>query len=1141
MRKLIYLSTLLVTAIFCSNTSYSQEFSNKGKDFWITSGWHYGMGANNPPVMTLSLTSDVNTTYSIEAYGVGVINSGTITANQVTIVNIPSNYFTYVPATGAGDGLFTGKAIHVTSVKPIVIYSFTTQSLSSAATLCLPTNVLGKQYYAASYTQLSANPTGNNFITIIAVEDNTTVEIIPTQSTVGGWAPNSVNTVNLNKGEIYQVLGAMSGNSGSDLTGTSIRSISSTSGGCKRIAVFSGSGRVWIGAGCNNGADNLYQQLYPASTWGRKYLTVPSSGRATNYYRIIRPAGATTANITLNGTLIPAASFVNNFYQFNNTTPNLIEADTSICVVQYFTSANCIPGNGNPYDPDMVILNPVEQNISDVTLISSDRLNHTPTTPQHYIHVIMRNGGTGISSFKFDGGGIPIGSNWVTHPQDPSYSYLYLNNVSETYHSLSSDSGFNAIAYGYANFETYAYSAGTNVKDLYTQLGFVTLFGSSSSPAACVGTGSKFKVSFPYAADSILWHLNQLPGSPNDTLTKYPPSTFDSTTVVNGVTLYWYSLPSVYFFNSTGSFPVTITVYAASNVGCGSEQEYEFEVEVYPKPLADFNFTTDGCVTNPVLFADNSTPGGRPIFSQYWNFDDPGSGANNTSAIGNPSHTFSTSGLFNVKYTYINDIGCRADTVSHIVTLSDPPVAGFTSSGPYCINKQISFTDVSTSTGGAITVWNWDFGDGNSSNSQNPVHTYSTAGVYNVTLTVQTASGCSSIAFTTQVTVFDNPTSDFSIPTTVCLPSGAAQFNDLSTAPAGGSVAAWQWNFGDGSPVSNIQNPLHNYSGTGPYNVTLQVTSDQGCVDTKVLPINTIYAEPQAQFNSLPEVCVGSLIGFSDMSSAPGSSVTGWSWDFGDGSPVSTSQNPSHIYNLPGTYTISLTIQSASGCQSQPYTSQVIVNHIPTADFSIASVVCVPAGEAQFNDLSSVPAGSTISTWNWDFGDGSTSTTQNPTHIYASTGSYTVTLNVVTDKGCAAPFFTKDVSVSDRPLAGFTPPQICTSDMNAPFFDNSTIAAGTVTGWEWDFGDPGSGANNTSVLQNPTHTYSTVGTYTAQLIAVSAQGCKDTIQQQFVVNGSVPIADFNVQNSTTLCSNQEISIQDASSVDFGSIIKAEIY
>jgi hypothetical protein len=398
--------------------------------------------------MTLSMTSDVNTTFSIEAYGAGVITAGNITANQITTVNIPSTYFTYVPGgpAGAGNGLFNGKAIHITAVRPIVVYSFTTQAVSSAATLCLPTNVLGKQYYAASYTQISASANANNFITIIAVEDNTVVEVIPTQLTAGGWTPNSVNTINLNKGQIYQVLGALTGNTGSDLTGTSIRSVASGSGGCKRIAVFSGSGRVLIG-GCGNGADNLYQQLYPASTWGRKYLTVPSSGRLRNYYRIIRPAPA--AIVRVNGAVIPAGSFLNNFYEFNTTTPNLIESDSVICVAQYFTSMSC-QGNINPYDPDMVILNPVEQNIADVTLISTGQLTNTPITPEHYVHVIMKNAGTALSSFRFDGGPIPPLATWVTHPQDPNYSYLYLNNISETYHSLKSDSGFNAIAYGYA-------------------------------------------------------------------------------------------------------------------------------------------------------------------------------------------------------------------------------------------------------------------------------------------------------------------------------------------------------------------------------------------------------------------------------------------------------------------------------------------------------------------------------------------------------------------------------------------------------------------------------------------------------------------------------------------------------------------
>lgn len=696
MRKVI----LVIFSVLTALAGTAQDFSNKGKDFWITSGWHYAMGTGNPPAMTLSLTSDVNTTYSIEAYGVGVFASGNIIANQVVNVDVPSTYFTYTPPSGGGDGLFNGKAIHVTAVKPIVVYSFTTQALSSAATLCLPTKVLGKLYYAASYSQVSANPTGNNFITIIAVEDNTVVEIIPTQATVN-WPANSVNTINLNKGQIYQVLGQMTGSSGSDLTGTSIRSVASGSGGCKRIAVFSGSGRVWVPSTCGNGADNLYQQLYPATTWGRKYLTVPSSGRSRNYYRIISPAA--TAKVSLNGTLIPAASFVNNFYEFDNTTPNLIESDSAICVAQYFTSASCV-GNPNPYDPDMVILNPVEQNISDVTLNSSDRLSHS-ITPQHFIHVIMKNAGTAISSFTFDGAPIPPTAAWLPHPQDFNYSYLYLDNVSETSHSLKSDSGFNAIAYGYASNETYAYSAGTNVKDLYQQVTIQTEYGIETSPSVCSNAPFRFKISFPYCVDSISWDLTGLPGPPNPDIvvehytTCVPgPGGPDSIRFVNGLPIYWYSLPTLYAFPTIGTFPVSITAYTPNASGCGSEQLIDFELQVIDPPLASFTHDNPGCYADPVTVTETTAQSPKATYLQWWEFYDPATTPPTTTVYSNAStpatplrtvsHTFTTPGIKRIRHASVITTGCISDTIVQTVNLPDRPYATIAASNILeCVNS----------------------------------------------------------------------------------------------------------------------------------------------------------------------------------------------------------------------------------------------------------------------------------------------------------------------------------------------------------------------------------------------------------------------------------------------------------------------
>lgn len=568
---------LLLTALFCYLSSFSQDFSNKGKEFWLAYCYHVGMvnGTGGQPVMTLYITSDVSTTCTVEIFGVATIQTVNVTPGVTTPVVIPNTYFIN------DDGLFLNKAIHVTAPKPVVVYSFITRAMASAATLCLPTNVLGKQYVGMSFTQSSNENNANSYITIVGVEDNTSVEIIPTNATKGGWAAGSTNVISLNKGQVYQVLGTTTGNTGTDLSGTTVRSIASGSSGCKRIAVFSGSGKINIG--CSNGSsDNLYQQLYPVSSWGKKYLTVPSNNKPNNYYRILR--SSPSANVTLNGVLIPSASFVNEYYQFLNSTPNYIESDLPISVTQYFTSQGC-QGNGSPYDPDMIELNPVEQNINKVTLVSSPLT--VTGAHEHYIHVIIKNSGatsTALSSFLYDNAPVPVG-NWTVHPADPNYSYIYLT-ATETSHTLYSDSGFNAIAYGFGSAETYGYSAGTNVKDLYQQIGVQTQYGIEPSPSVCTGSPFKFKVSLPYKADSMYWDFHGAqPNPPSPAMTNVwlnspVPLPFDSTTIVNGKTIYWYSLPTIYTFNTVGIYPITITTYTANSDGCGNTQDIDFDLDV---------------------------------------------------------------------------------------------------------------------------------------------------------------------------------------------------------------------------------------------------------------------------------------------------------------------------------------------------------------------------------------------------------------------------------------------------------------------------------------------------------------------------------------------------------------------------------
>lgn len=1119
-------AVFLLLGLLSLLTVSSQDFSNKGKEFWLSYSYHVGMVAGGPPQMTLYITSDVNTGYSVEIYGVTTLQSGSITAGQVVTVSIPNSYFIN------DEGRFSNRTIRVLADKPSVVYSYITRQAASGATLCLPTNVLGREYYTSSFTQLSNENNSNSYITIIAVEDNTTVEITPTGATKGGWQANVPQTINLNKGDIYQVLGTTTGFNGVDLSGTRVRSIASGSGGCKRIAVFSGSGKIRIPAtGCTgNSSDNLYQQLYPVGTWGKKFLTVPSYSRVNNYYRIFR--SSTTGNVYLNGVLIPAASFTNNYYQFFNATPNSIESSEPISVVQYFTTENC-DGNFGVYDPDMIVLNPVEQNIDKVTLVSTNLVN---APAQHHIHVIMRNGGTGISSFKIDGV-TPAGS-WVPHPADANYSYLYLNNVTQGYHRITSDSGFNAIAYGYASYESYGYSAGANVKDLYQFISVQNQYATVSFPASCQNSPFYFSMTFPYQPTEIKWIFNGL--FPDVTITNPTP---DSMSSVNGKQLYWYKLPNPYTITAPGTYPIKVVAQNPTSDGCSGEQEILFDLQVFERPVADFNFTTTGCVSDPVQFSDNANTNGRPIIQWSWNF-----GGTGTSNIANPSYQFTAPGTHNVQYSVISDIGCLSDTVTKTVVLNDPPLAKFGVAAPFCVGKALTFADSSTSAGSPIVKWFWSFGDGTpqviATTNAPQTHTYTTTGTFTVTLKVEVASGCQSAVFSRPVTISPNPVASFTFGD-ACLPPGTMQYTNGSTISDGTQGQfAYQWTFSDGGN-STLQNPTHNYTAVGPHTATLQVTSNNGCFDDTTITVNTIYAQPVANFNAPAEVCFGTTVNFTDQTTAANSTITQWQWNFGDGNN-SSQQNPTYNYTASGTYTVTLTATSAIGCVSTVATKNVIVNALPVSNFNISAPNCINQN-ITFTDASTSASGNIVN-WTWDLGDATNlvNNNNNPfTHSYSATGTYNVTLRVESDKGCISTPVTKPVVVSPLPKPGFILPDNCLNDPFVQFTDTSSIIDGTESQFSylWNFGDPNANAGNpnTSTSKNPQHRYSAVGNYNVTLTITSGAGCSATITQAFAINGALPQSIFSVNGGNTHCSNNIVTITNNSTVDFGRLVKLEIF
>lgn len=1129
MRKFYLLSTLVLSLLFSSIVK-AQDLSNKGREFWLCFPAHIPSGGELAS-MALFITSDKNSSGTITVNGFSTTFS--VTANQIAgPISIPysSAYISEVNSV-------VNKGIHIkvnNGQAPVVVFAHIYAGYRSEASLILPVTTLGRKYYSTNFWQASTGGSKSQF-QVIATAPNTIVQY---QLRRNGILSPTVSTSTLvNPGDVLQI------QDDQDLTGSVIESIATPTAGCNKIAVFSGSSSLSISRpGCSgNSYDPLYQQCYPVNTWGKTFGVVPLANNNSGFHVRVTAAENNTI-VNFNGSNVPlnageyyppTASGLTPY-----TVPMVISSDKPISVAQYLLSSNC--SGSNPIgsqqqgDPDMIILNPVEQGIDDINIFSSNLQNIRTKFLCVYIKT------TAASSFRINGA-VP-NATFTPMPSGNGYSYLRedLTSYSTQSFRLTASEGFNAITYGMGDAESYGYSAGTNVKDFSQFVSVDNEFATVQSDIACKGDPYFLSVTFPYQPLQITWQFNGL--FPDITINN---PVFDETSVENGRTLYKYKLNNSFITATPGTYPIKVLAQNPTPDGCGGIQELAFDLEVHERPVAAFNFNTNGCVSGPVSFIDNSTTVTQPITHRYWSFGD-GNVQNDQSSI---NHTYTTAGSYNVKYVIITDVGCRSDTVQQTVVLNTPPVADFTVVTPTCEDKNLTFKDASNTAMGIITKWTWTFGDGSPpvivNTNADQTHMFTAFGVYTITLQVETVSGCVSTIASKQITVSPNPFVDFTLPT-VCFPGGAAQFNNLSSIADGSeNQFTYAWDFGDASAPGSGASPIHNYTGAGPYNVSLTVTSNNGCATTQTKSLSTIYAEPVADFTAPAEICLGTTINFSDASTASGSTVSQWQWDFGD-MTTSINQNPAQTYTASGTYTVSLSVTSTAGCKTinNIKTKTIKINPLPTADFTTSLPGCINQ-DVTFTNASVANAG-TITKWTWNYGDGNSVTILNGntfTHNYNAASNYTATLQVETDKGCVSPVTLKDILIHTVPVAEFVPPDICVSDVAIPIMDASTISSGNVTSWQWNFGDNNStpGNPNTSTAQNGSHHYTLPGDYTAQLIATSADGCRDTVQHTFTVNGAVLTPNFTVENTGALCSNKSIIIKDASQVDAGNIIRVEIF
>ncbi len=504
-------------------------------------------------------------------------------------------------------------------------------------------------------------------------------------------------------------------------------------------------------------------------------------------------------------------------------------------------------------------------------------------------------------------------------------------------------------------------------------------------------------------------------------------------------------------------------------------------LQAWSQPTARFSgYPLSGCAPILVQFTDQSA--GNP---QYWRWD---LGNGTISTLQHPSATYLEPGIYNIKLTVKNAAGqdSLAQT-SYIRVFAAPEIQFSASATAACGPLQVQFTDQSSSG----NQWQWDFGDGIFSTQQHPTHLYRENGSYNVSLKVRNSNGCVATRVETGMIGVRAVKAGFtaSVPQR-CSPN---RFRFTSTSTGAGNLR-YHWDFGNGDS-SVARDPEYQYPAAGEYSVRLRVSNEAGCTDSfsttvkAVMPLKAGFTVPAQRYCHAPATVQFSAV------QEPGLS---YAWDFGDTTQSSLAA-PGHLYRDTGVYSITLRVTNAAGCSDTLYRKDYIrvyqtrleLQHLPDSG-------CVPFTrrfEAQ------AVGADPITGWHWSFGDGHTSTAQQPEHTYRAAGIFDVRLIATAASGCQDTVFAPGaVKAGLRPQAAFSAEALSACAQTGIRFRDESV--GQVNQWQWDYGD-----QTSETVQHPHHIFTDTGALDVQLIVFS-NGCSDTLRKNGYVYIRPAVAKF---------------------------------
>jgi gliding motility-associated-like protein len=558
-------------------------------------------------------------------------------------------------------------------------------------------------------------------------------------------------------------------------------------------------------------------------------------------------------------------------------------------------------------------------------------------------------------------------------------------------------------------------------------------------------------------------------------------------------------------FNSPIHLPGNQIVKLIAYNAAGCAYETEEVVTLLKTPIARFTpniqytckpdtETTAGCAPFTVKFINGSTANAATAY--LWDFGD-----GSTSTSFNPTHVFTTKGVYNVKMTAYNPNGCSSMALTTVKVSDSAPVVDFEVDKTIaCAGELITFISKSTN----AESWCWDFGDGWVASGKDVAHGYALPGIYSVTLTAK--NGCTTVFTRTNLITIKDPRITFNFLKT-CEAPFDVQLENLS-----GNFDALEWDFGDGQTSTDFDVGSHHYAVEGTYDLKLTGTNNAtGCTTIAYVPITIQQVNADFDVNTT-KPCVGVPLTFTDQSHA----AVKWTWTLG---PFSSRQpNFGATLFTPGNYTALLEVKDSDSCVSVKEVPIDVINM--KGDFSFTAASTCDNLIVNFKDESTgVPP---PTSWVWDFGDGFTSTDKDPVHAYSMLGGHTVVLTISNSEGTCA--FTKERAIDFKiPIPDFAieKSRFCPGEtiVVANTSENSSL-------FRWFFGD-----GRTSESQSAEIAYTEPGEYTITLFAKDEYGCELRTVKQAFITVVQPTADFSVDNTTGACPPFTATFEDKSISD----------